>query len=309
MDVIFILLGLTLLVVGGEALVRGAVDLARRLGLPELFIGLVLVGLGAAAPELAASIEAALRDRPALVFGAAAGSSIANLLLVVGLAALIRPIETPPRALLRDAIAAALAVIAFGACVLAGPVTTLAGAALVGGLIGYIGVSWVGERGRAPAPPEAPHAPIWLALLFAGAGLGFTILGARALVEGVVRYTAETGAPDSLVGLTIVGLGTSLPELTAALIAALRGRGGLALGTALGAVIYNVFAVLGITALVRPLDAPADLASLDLWVLAGALAAVLGAASFWRVLNRRAGLALLVAYAGYLYWLWTRLPA
>jgi len=308
MDVILIVVGLALLTIGGEALVRGSVELARRLRAPEAVIGLTLVGFGASVPELAASVEAAFEARPALAFGAVAGSNIANLLLVVGLAAAVRPIEAPRRALWGDAGAATLALVAFAACVRLPVIDATIGAALAAALVLYVIWSWWGARERPAPAPEAAPAPIWLAVLFAVSGIGFTTFGAKSLVEGCIRMSTDTGAADSVLGLTIVGLGASLPELTAAVIAALRGRGSLALGSALGAVIYNVFGVLGVTAMVRPIAPPRDIAAFDVWVMAGAGAAVLAAALLWRVLSRRAGWALLLGYSGYMYWLYTRFP-
>jgi len=300
---LLILGGLILLAVGGESLVRGAVGVARTLGVSPLLTGLVIVGFGTSTPELVTSLMAALQHSPDIAVGNVMGSNIANILLILGVTSVISPIMIRPSAIRRDMIVLALSSTAALLAVLAGFIDRWFGAFLVAVLIAYIAVAYVRERGRMAAEddasdvarPKADLKAVGKFLLMAVAGIALTVLGARLLVSGAVDLAEGFG-----VSQTIVAVGTSLPELVACVIAALRRHSDVAVGNVIGSNIYNVFGVLGVTAMVYPIRIPPEIASLDIWVL---LAATGLLAVFLRTgggLQRLEGVAFLIGYVAYL---------
>ena len=308
-----LIIGLGLLLGSGEFLVRGSVGFARAVGLSPLFIGLTLVGFGTSAPELVASLIAAFRDAPGIAVGNVVGSNIANVMLILGIAALIAPMPVSRQVFHRDAVAlAAISAVAL-AVVLLGSLTRLAGAVMVLLLLAYIYVSYVTERagldGEAQRHEDeaAMHAPVRDGavrfLLIALAALVGVVIGARLLVDSAIVLAHQFGVPETVIGLTVVAVGTSLPELAVSAIAAFRGQGAVAVGNVVGSNIYNVLGILGLTALVHPLAVPPEIARFDIWVLLGSAAALLYFMIGGRTIGRVAGALLLAAYAAYVAWL------
>ena len=303
--------GLVLLVAGGEALVRGAVALAARLGVSPLMIGLTVVGFGTSTPELVTSLQAAFAGSPGIAVGNVVGSNIANILLIGGVAAVLMPFAVSGDAFRRDGTAMVLAALACVAVVLTGALSRPAGLALVVGLVAYLVLAYRAERATAtdePARPSeantdmaVPSLPISVA--FALGGIVLTVLGARLLVTSASALASGWGVSDAVIGLTVVAVGTSLPELVTAVMAAVRRRGDIAFGNILGSNIYNVLGILGVTALVHPIPVPASIVAVDIWVMLAATGAMVAVAvSGWRV-TRGEGVALLAAYAIYVGWL------
>ncbi|MDQ0464870.1 cation:H+ antiporter [Caulobacter ginsengisoli] len=300
-------LGFGLLIFGGEALVRGAVTTARGLGVSSLLIGLTIVGFGTSTPELLTSVTAALAGSPGLAVGNIVGSNIANLLLVVGLAALLRPMAVEPRGFLRDGLVLLAVTGAAIVFLLRGHIDGRIGLWFLGALALYVLVSFLQERGRAAQSDTAPmpvrRGSIPRALLLTLVGIAITVLGAKLLVDGALVLARQAGVSETLLGLTLVAVGTSLPELVTTVLAAVRRQSEVALGNAMGSNIYNVLGILGVTALVRPIDAPADLGWVDLGVMAAsALLLVLTGLNRGR-LGRLFGLFMLAGYGGYIAWL------
>ena len=303
-------LGILLLYLGGEWLVRYAVALARRLGISPLVVGLTVVAFGTSAPELAATLTAALKGSPQMAYGNVVGSNIANLSLVLGLAALVRPLYTQARFIRREMpFLFAVSLVLF-AVVANGTIGRGEGALLVLGLVVYLGYL-LREREEAPAVEaefaaefrgEGPSPLVSLAGIAAGVVL--LTLGASALVEGAVALARGWGVPDRVIGLTVVALGTSLPELASAIVAARKGESDIVLGNLVGSNIFNVFAILGITALVHPIQVDAGARWLDLGVM---LLLVLLAWPFLYTglrLGRREGAVLLAVYLLYVRFLY-----
>lgn len=291
---------------GGEALVRGAVALAERLGVSPLLVGLTVVGFGTSTPELVTSLQAAFQGSPGIAVGNVVGSNIANILLILGIAALLSPVAVSRNAFRRDGAALILATLATMVIVLSGTLGRVGGAVLVLGLVTYIVVAFRLER-SAPAEaveePASPAMPLGRAVLFAVGGIAITILGARFLVDAATTLAAAAGVSDAVIGLTVVAVGTSLPELVTAVMAAIRKQGDIAFGNVIGSNIYNVLGILGVTALARPLEVPAEIAGFDIWVMGAATALVaVVAVTGWRVSRGEGGLlvALYVAYTGWL---------
>lgn len=302
--------GLVLLVAGGDALVRGAVATARRLGVSPLLIGLTLVGFGTSTPELVTSLQAAFLGSPGIAIGNVVGSNTANILLILGIAALITPLATQPGAMRRDGTVVLLAAIACCAVVLVGELVRPAGVVLVVLLIAYVVYTYRRERvvhdpsaemheHEATAAEPGPHR-LWLAVLLTVAGLGLTVLGAHFLVGSSIELARSAGISETLLGLTIVAVGTSLPELVTSLVAAIRRQGDVAFGNIVGSNIYNVLGILGVTAVVKPIPVPPEIIRFDIWVmLAATVLLLVFSVTGWRI-SRGEGAVLLAGYAAYL---------
>ena len=302
--------GLVLLVIGGDALVRGAVAVAKRLGVSPLLIGLTLVGFGTSTPELVTSLQAAFLGSPGIAIGNVIGSNTANILLILGVAAVIYPIRTEPSALWRDGGAMLLAALAAVAVVLYGELVRPVGAFFVALLLAYIVHTYRRERhvkdasaamheAEASAAEPGPRR-LWVAAALTVGGIGLTILGADLLVTGAIALARAAGISETLLGLTIVAVGTSLPELVTSVVAAIRKQADVAFGNVLGSNIYNVLGILGVTALVKPIPVPPEIVRLDVWVMLAATLLLLAVSASGRRISRIEGGVLLAGYGGYI---------
>ena len=309
LDLLFVAAGFLGLLLGGNLLVAGAVSLARAFGISPMVIGLTLVGFGTSAPELVTSIQAALAGSPGIAVGNVVGSNIANIFLILGTAAALAPIAVASASLKRDGGVLALATLLCVAVVLFGRIGPLTGMAFVLVLAVYVVATIMLERknaapngvyaAEAAALPEIP-APVWKLVLSVVAGLFVTILGARAVVHGAVSLAANLGVSEAVIGLTIVAVGTSLPELATSVLAARKGQADVAFGNIIGSNIFNILGILGATALFGALPIPQSIAGFDIWVMAGAtLLLVVFARTGWRI-GRLEGAVLLAGYLGYL---------
>ena len=305
-----LLLGFALLVAGGEALVRGAVSMAGRLGVSPLLIGLTLVGFGTSTPELVTSLQAALDGLPGIAVGNVVGSNVANILLILGVAALIAPLSVARRGFGRDGTALALATLLCVVAILHGMLDRWLGGVLLAALAGYLVWAYLTDRTAAPDPDATADVaplpgPLWLALVLALGGIAVTILGARLAVDAAATLALLWGLSETVVGLTIVAVGTSLPELVTSVMAALRRQSAIAFGNVVGSNVYNILGILGVTALVRPIAVPPQIAALDVWVMVAATAALIAAVVLRQRIGRATGAGFVAAYAGYTAWLVT----
>jgi cation:H+ antiporter len=307
LDYVYVAAGLVLLFAGGEALVRGAVAIASRLGVSPLVIGLTLVGFGTSAPELVTSLQAALAGRPGIAVGNVVGSNIANLLLILGLSAVVAPIAVARAALKRDGTMLVLTTSAVGALLVFDLLTRWIGLVMVAALLAYIVYVYLAER-RRPDASAALHEheaqavrPLgWgLAAAFALGGLAGVVGGAYFLVEGAVALAQQAGVSETVIGLTVVAVGTSLPELATSAIAARRGQGDVAFGNLVGSNVFNLLGILGVTAAVAPIPVPPEIVRLDVWVMGAVALLALGLAATGQRVNRVEGALLLAAYAAY----------
>lgn len=305
--------GLVLLAVGGELLVRGAVGLSQLLKISPLLAGLTIVGFGTSAPELATSIQAALSGSPAISLGNVIGSNIANILLVLGLSALLMPLVVRPDAFKRDALALGGSTALCAGAIMTGTITALVGGVLVAALAGYLFWAYRSEKLDHDAEAERHEAELadtmpkshnpWVLGLMVIAGLAAAIYGARLLVDGAVQLATAAGLSEAVIGLTIVAVGTSLPELIACLVAVWKKHPEVALGNVVGSNLYNTLGILGATAIVHPLEVPAEIARFDIWVLVGVTTLMLvQLRSGWRITRAEGGVlvALAVAYTAFL---------
>ncbi|MEO1101870.1 MAG: calcium/sodium antiporter [Pseudomonadota bacterium] len=261
MTYVLIIAGFALLFIGGEALVRGSVSIARTFGISELIIGLTLVGFGTSVPELVTSLRAIETDAVGIAVGNVVGSNVANVLLVLGVAALLSPIITNPKALTRDTVFMILVTVVFCALIWFDMFTRNVGIGLVSVLVVYLIFSIVFDRSSGnetgalhadEAATVETHDPIIIAIPMALFGVAAVIFGARYLVTGGVDIARDFGVSETLVGLTVVAIGTSLPELATSAVSALRGKSDVALGNIIGSNIFNILGIMGITAIVHP---------------------------------------------------------
>lgn len=298
---VLFLLGLGILVAGGEALVRGASAIARAFHLSPLLIGLTIVGFGTSAPELIVSVQAALANRPGIAIGNVIGSNISNVLLILGVSALIAPLVLPGRKLWRDLAFMLVATAAVWIMLLDGTISRLDGVILVAGLLAFLTTAFIAGSGH---PPEAGHETMgqsWMPWALTGLGLAGLVIGARLLVDSATTIAETFGVPEAVIGLTIVAVGTSLPELATSVIAAFRKHTEIAVGNVVGSNIFNLFSILGITALIAPIPAEPRFADSDMWWVALSSLGLAAVALLLNGLPRIAGLGLLAIYGSYLW--------
>ena len=304
-DLLLILGGLALLVVGGDFLVRGAVALALRLGIAPVIVGLTVLAFGTSAPELIVSVAAALGGQPGIALGNVVGSNIANVLLILGATAVIAPVLSSDAELQRSWLWAVGAELLLIALCFAGPLMWWHGAILLAALAVLLsGQLRRARQGKGEAPELEVGAAgprkiaLWLVI-----GLVALPIGAKILVAGASDIARSFGISEAVIGLTLVAIGTSLPELAASLASALRGRADMALGNVIGSNIFNILAIMGITAFFGPLPVPAEMLRVDLWFM---LATTLLVGPFLIrhiAIGRLTGTALLSVYAAYTLWL------
>lgn len=311
--------GLALLILGGETLVRGAVGLAERAGVAPLLVGIVVLGFGTSMPELVTSIEASLAGAPAIAWGNIVGSNIANTLLILGSAALIVPFTVAGRAVYRDAgvaLGAAALLVGLASFGLVGIAT---GLLLLACLVTYIITAYfhekagVGDHGAAydrtvayeTVDPRL-HGVFngWgKPLSFTLVGLAAIILGGRFLVYGAIDLARVAGLSEGVIGLTIVAIGTSMPELVTSVMAAIKREGEIAFGNVVGSNIYNVLGIGGVTAVAANGGIPASFVAMDLPLLLGLAIGLMAMLWFSRHIGRTVGALMVIAYFSYITWL------
>jgi cation:H+ antiporter len=301
LDWVFLFGGLVGLFLGGEALVRGAVGIARKLTIPPLLIGLTVVGFGTSTPELLVSVDAALRGVPDIAIGNIVGSNIGNILLIVGLSALVWPIRVMGGTLRRDTAVMMAAAFVLIPLFWLGQMGRLSGGLLVAGLIGYLVWAYLHPCPDNAEDDPAPVLPLWQSALWVALGLGALMIGARFLVDGAVNIARGYGVSEAFIGLTIVAVGTSLPELATSLIAAFRRQSEIAIGNIVGSNIFNVLGILGVTALIAPIPVADRFLRFDLPVMIASSVLLTGLLLLRPQIGRPVGVVLLLAYAVYVW--------
>jgi cation:H+ antiporter len=305
------IIGIALLIWGADLLVRGASHLAAAAGVSPLVIGLTVVALGTSSPELAVSIQSVLAGQPDLTLGNVVGSNIANVLLILGLAALVAPLLVAPQLLRREV---PLMIAASGLTWLLasdGAIGRLDGMFLLLIFAGFIGASVWLTRHPGPASAAvvagspAQRGSLWSNLGMALGGLIMLIIGAQWLVDGAVTVARAFGVSELLIGLTIVAVGTSLPEIATSILASLRGERDIAVGNVVGSNILNLVAVLGLTALISPLPltVPAQALAFDIPVMTAAALACLPIFFSGKIIARWEGAVFLGYYIAYTVYL------
>lgn len=311
-----LIISLGVVTLGAEALVRGASFLALRMGLSPLFVGLTIVGFGTSSPELAASVVATLEGSTDVSVGNVIGSNIFNIGVIVGITALIHPIRTQLRAVRRDLVvaigAAAVPWLSFG---FSGTLPRVVGVLLVSTLVMYLLIAYHSSR-RASSRDillvedelldtvETPKFRVlkqsWVNAVLVVGGLALLVVGSRVFVISALALARAAGMSELLMGLTIVSAGTSLPELVTSVVAGTRGNPDIAVGNIIGSNIFNVFGILGISAIVRPQTLSPQILALDVPVMVLATLALVPMIRSGGKISRLEGLLLLLGYGGYL---------
>ncbi len=304
-------LGLVILLLAGDALVKGAVNLALRVGIPALIVSLTIVAFGTSAPELLISIKAALDGVPGIALGNVVGSNTANVLMVLGIPALIAVMHTAEHDSRKSYLVMLASTVLFIGLAFRGTFDWIAGLILLGALALALGDNIVDSLRHRRAgvaaceddeeEPEGadPDMAGWKVGLFLVLGLVGLPLGADLLVDNASIIARRYGVSDSVIGLTLVALGTSLPELATTVMAALRKQADVALGNVIGSNMFNLLAIIGVAALIKPMDVDPEFLRYDLWVMLGATLILIPFVFFRQNIGKVWGVILSALYVGY----------
>ena len=317
MDLFYLILGLALLVGAGDALVRGAVAMSLRFGIPAIIVSATVVAIGTSAPELLIGIKAALEGAPGIALGNVIGSNTANVLMVLGVPALIVPLAACGTDAHRNCWFMIGATVVFSALVLTGTIPMWGGVLLIAlALVMIVDSLRIGFAARAANEAAGidadaadlaeledadPNMATWKIAALVIAGVVGLPLGADFLVSGAQGIALSIGISEAVIGLTLVAIGTSLPELATTVAAALRRQTDVAIGNVIGSNIFNITAIIGAAALVTPLEIPAEILSRDLWIMIASTLVLLPFVLFCKPIGRLTGACFLVAYAIYLW--------
>ncbi|TYC55764.1 calcium/sodium antiporter [Rhodobacterales bacterium] len=315
--------GLVVLIIAGDVLVRGSVGIAQRLGIPNLVIGLTIVAFGTSAPELVISLKAALENSGGIAIGNVVGSNIANVLLVLGMPALIAATPCGETGATRNALFMVAVTLVFIALCFFTPIGLWQGIVLLTLLAAFLAASTVvarkhrkemkakaaagadvaicaGEDDDALEDVEDVPDSGWIATAYVILGLIGLPLGAHFTILGATSIATAWGVSEAVIGLTVIALGTSLPELATSVMAAIRQHGAVAIGNVIGSNIFNLLAIIGITAVVVPIDVPAEVLDFDIWAMLGCAILLTVLAGYRICLNKLSGFAMCAAYVAYI---------
>jgi len=307
-----LVIGLGLLTYGAERLVHGASSVAFKLGLSPLVIGLTVVAFGTSAPELVVSVGATIAGNSDIAIGNVIGSNIANIALILGLTAMIRPMSIHLRILQKEIPIMIFVTFFTSVFIIGDEITRLEGALLFAGLIAFIVYS-IRSAKSVPAdvkeqlieePEIDVDAPIWKSWFFIVFGLGLLVGGGELLVRGAVEIATLLGVSQAVIGLTVVAIGTSLPELATSAVAAFKGESDIAVGNVIGSNIFNMLCILGLTGMIHPLDS-SNFGLVDLGFMLALTIVILPLMRRGFELNRLEGGFLVLTYISYTVWLVT----
>lgn len=314
-DIGWVILGLVLLYYGAEWLVKGASELALRVGISPLVVGLTVVAFGTSAPELVVSVQANFEGNGGMALGNVVGSNICNIALVLGCAAVISPLKIHHQVIRRELPILVVITFAFAWMIKSGSVSRLEGGLLFAGILLYVYSSLRAARKEPDSEvceeldPEVIEAAkeggagrVLFDILLVVAGCGILVVGADRMVFGGANIARFYGVSEAVIGLTLFAFGTSLPELATSVVAAIRKQGDIIVGNAVGSCIFNILAVVGLAGLIDPLEADGVTAA---HVGVMIVTAVLILPMMWHrmTLNRWEGVILSVGYLGFAVWL------
>ncbi len=315
MDYFVLIAGLALLLVGGDLLVRGAVGLAEKLSIPPLIIGLTIVSFGTSAPELFISVKAALEDAAGLAVGNVVGSNIANVLLVLGVPALIYPCICKEDGIGRNLLVMLGITIVFMGMMLNGRIEIYDGAILFTLLVLYLYSQFrnatkirrelksaTNGEDIADYHEEIESIPTrgWVIGVLLVSGLILLPLGADFVVDSASKIARSWDVSDEVIGLTIVAIGTSLPELATTVMAVFRKNASVALGNVVGSNIFNIAGIMGITAIIKPLPVGGNIVQIDMWVMLATSLLILLLAHYGKTIRFSGGLIMSLTYCAYI---------
>ena len=299
-----VLLGFVLLMLGGELVVQGAVTVAGRLRVPPLLVGFTIVAVGTSLPELAVVLEAVNEGTHEIAVGGVLGSNVANVMLVLGTASMLGAAANPGQGIRRDAAAVAVATVILLAAVLIGGIAWQFGILMLLGLAAYYSYSYRASKAEGTDIEDSDTwLPDYILLAIPVTAVGGYMIwtGAEMLVEGATGLAGNYGISESVIGLSVVALGTSLPELAVTLVAGLRGQGGVAVGNVLGSNVINIMGILGVAATYSGglIIAP-DFATRDIWVVVLTSGFIVAMLLDERHIGKRVGAAMVGGYLAYM---------
>jgi cation:H+ antiporter len=315
LDFVYLLVGIGLLTAGGEFLIRGALGVSNKIGMSPLLSGLIIVGFGTSMPELVVSVDAALSGQSDIAIGNVVGSNIANILLILGICAAITPLAISPLSLRRDALVVMAASFLFILLAFDGSLDIIDAIILLTLLVLYLLWAYWADSKSSVISAEAlpsevhkavaaeitviPKSIVWIVAEVVG-GLVFLISGSQILLKGAIGIAGGLGVSEAVIGLTLVAVGTSLPELTISVMAALRKHADVAVGNVLGSNIFNLLGILGVSAILQPIDVKGRVVVFDQWVMLGVSMLLYLFLFTSRQLSRVEGVLLLLGYFAYL---------
>jgi cation:H+ antiporter len=307
---IYIAAGLLMLFIGAEGLIRGSSSLALRFGITPLVVGLTVVAFGTSSPELVVSLKAALEGNGDISLGNVIGSNIANIALILGVAALIRPLKVQAQVVKREVPIMIFVTLLLFLFLINNEINRIEGIIFFIGIIVYSFINVVLAKKEKNKEVEAEFAEgvakkplkIWIAIPFIIVGLALLVFGANLFLEASIEVAKIFGMSQAVIGLTIVAIGTSLPELATSAVASLKNESDIAIGNVVGSNIFNILLILGITAMIIPVSA-ADITLIDIIVMLVAAVIVLPMTWSKFILNRVEGVLLLIGYFVYMYYL------
>ncbi|MFM2242280.1 MAG: hypothetical protein RLZ97_1135 [Verrucomicrobiota bacterium] len=304
--ILWTLLSFGLLFWGAEWLVKGGAGMALRLGLTALVVGLTVVAYGTSSPELLVSVKAAWIGQPGIAVGNVIGSNIFNVAVILGIAALIRPVRVQKSVIMRDGPVMVAVTLAGLAVLWDGSVSRIEGGLLVVASLVY--TVWIIRAARKEPNDDdegLKALSIGKAVFFIVAGLAILALGSRVLVENAVIIAKSVGVSEAVIGLTIIAAGTSMPELATSAVGALRGHSDIALGNVVGSNIFNILFVLGLASVIHPIE-NAAVRPVDQWFVLGTAAILVPMMWTSKMVGRKEGAVLLMSYGAYLWLMWPK---
>lgn len=307
-----LIVGIVILIVAGDLLVRGAAALARHWGIPALIVGLTIVAFGTSAPEMVVGIQAVMSGAGELASGNVVGSNIANILLALGLPALLMAVPTNMAGVGRNSAVALFATVLFiTLAFMQNPLMIWQGAILFGGILIYL--TWMFRLAKQGADDpilaemteidegeNGLPANVSMSALFVVIGLIGLVIGGDLIVKNSVNIAETLGVSQTVIGLTIVAIGTSLPEVATVIVAAYRGHSEVAIGNVLGSNIFNIFAVMGAASLAGPVGIAKEIFVFDFWIMLAAMITLMVFVMRRHPIGRKTGAVFLIAYALYL---------
>ncbi|WP_296558340.1 calcium/sodium antiporter [uncultured Acetobacterium sp.] len=314
MSILFLIIGLVLLVKGADYFVEGSSSIAKRFNIPSMVIGLTLVAFGTSAPELAVSVSGSLNQANGIVFGNVVGSNIVNILFILGISAFITPISIKSKTIFKEMPFAILTTIALMLMVMDGlingdPISVISHSEgwillLLFAIYLYSMVE-ISIMGKEESAEEILVLPMPKSVIFTIGGLLTIIFGANLVVNGASEIAALFGLSETLIGLTIVAIGTSLPELITSVVAAKKGENDIAVGNIVGSNIFNVLFVMGVSAVIYPVDIAIENYA-DLWILLAAMLVVVPMMYTSKKISRWEGVLMMLGYVAYTVFIITR---
>jgi len=304
-NILLIIAGFVMLFLGGELLLRGSIALAKRFQLSNLLIGAVVIGFGTSTPELSASISAALKGAPDIALGNVIGSNTANVFLIAGMAGLLCPLKIPYANVHRDVVMMVVSSVMLVVMMWFETLDMITGVIFLLTLAGYI--IWSFQSSDDDCDNEAISAKTYstgMAFVLLAVGIATLTGGAALMVDGVIGVARRFGISEAIIGLTVVAVGSSLPELATAIISSIQKQSEMVLGNIIGSSIFNVLAILGVTALIQPIPVSPQMMAFDVWVMIAATLLLTLLIVMGIKIGRRIGSLMVIGYLSYVIWLY-----